>query len=229
MLERILAASSNEGDVVLDPFCGCGTTVHAAQKMGRHWLGIDITHLAIGLIKRRLTEAFPEAKFDIVGVPRDVGGARELALADKYQFQFWALSMIDAVPYRGGKKGGDGGVDGYIYFKPDGKITEKAVVSVKGGGSLTPAMVKDLIVTVEQEKAKMGVFLTLEPPTKGMIAQAAAAGFYKTEYGEYPKVQIVTVEQLFQPGNPLSMPWQDTSVFKKAKREKTDTQGKLDV
>ncbi len=229
LLERILAASSNEGDVVLDPFCGCGTTVHAAQKMGRHWLGIDITHLAIGLIKRRLTEAFPEAKFDIVGVPRDVGGARELALADKYQFQFWALSMIDAVPYRGGKKGGDGGVDGYIYFKPDGKITEKAVVSVKGGGSLTPAMVKDLIVTVEQEKAKMGVFLTLEPPTKGMIAQAAAAGFYKTEYGEYPKVQIVTVEQLFQPGNPLSMPWQDTSVFKKAKREKTDTQGKLDV
>ncbi|MGL4727762.1 MAG: DNA methyltransferase, partial [Bosea sp. (in: a-proteobacteria)] len=227
LMERILAASSNEGDVVLDPFCGCGTTVHAAQKMGRRWLGIDVTHLAIGLIKRRLTEAFPAAKFDIVGVPRDVGGARELALADKYQFQFWALSMIDAVPYRGGKKGGDGGVDGYIYFKPDGKITEKAIISVKGGGSLNPSMVKDLIVTVDQEKAKMGVFLTLEPPTKGMVTQAAAAGFYKTDYGEFPKIQIVTVEQLFEPGNPLRMPWQDTSAFKKAKREATTSQGDL--
>lgn len=234
LLERILAASSNEGDVVLDPFCGCGTTLHAAAKLNRRWIGIDITHLAIGLIRRRLNEAFPALAFNVVGVPKDVDGARALALHDKYEFQKWALSMISATPYKGGKKGGDGGVDGYLYFKPDGKKTEKAIVSVKGGGSLNPAMVKDLIVTVDQEGAKMGVFLTLEPPTKGMVAQAAAAGFYKPEgdvqwSAPFPKIQIVTVAQLFQPGNPLHLPWQDTSSFKKAAREKMDKQSEFDL
>ena len=233
LLERILSASSNPGDVVLDPFCGCGTTLHAAAKLDRRWIGIDITHLAIGLIRRRLNEAFPKIAFDVVGVPKDVDGARALAAQDKYEFQKWALSMIEAQPYKGGKKGGDGGVDGYIYFKPDGKRTEKAIVSVKGGQSLTPAMVKDLIVTVDQEKAKMGVFLTLEPPTKGMIAQAASAGFYTPDSDQqwrkpFPKIQIVTVEQLFSPANPLQIPWQDTSHFRKAKREKADDQTKMD-
>ena len=229
LLERIVAASSNPGDVVLDPFCGCGTTLHAAAKLDRKWIGIDVTHLAIGLIQRRLREAFPKMAFDVVGVPRDLDGARALAAQDKYEFQKWALSMIEAQPYKGGKKGGDGGVDGYLYFKPDGKKTEKAIVSVKGGQSLTPAMVKDLIVTVDQEGAKMGVFLTLEAPTKGMVTQAAAAGFYKTEYGQFPKAQIVTVEQLFAPGNPIQMPWQDTSAFKKAKVESREKQEKLDL
>ena len=229
LLERILAASSNEGDVVLDPFCGCGTTLHAAAKLNRKWLGIDVTHLAIGLIQRRLKEAFPQMPFDVVGVPKDVGGAQELASKDKYEFQKWALSMVSAQPYKGGKKGGDGGVDGYLYFKPDGKKTEKAIVSVKGGQSLNPAMVKDLIVTVDQEGAKMGIFLTLEPPTKGMVTQAAAAGFYKTDYGQFPKIQIITIEQLFAPANPVQMPWQDTSGFKQAKLENTEKQAKLDL
>src|SRR2546429_116974 len=133
--------------------------------------------------------------------------------------------MIDAQPFKGGKKGGDGGVDGFLYIKPDGKKTEKVIVSVKGGQSLNPAMVKDLIVTVDQEGAKMGVFLTLEPPTKGMVTQAAAAGFFRPEGDQqwqkpFPKIQIVTVAQLFKPSNPLHLPLQDTSVFKKAKREK---------
>jgi site-specific DNA-methyltransferase (adenine-specific) len=228
LLERILAASSNEGDVVLDPFCGCGTTLHAAAKLKRKWVGIDVTHLAIGLIQRRLKEAFPASLFNVVGVPKDVGGARALALSDKYEFQKWALSVIEAQPFKGGKKGGDGGVDGYLYFKPDGKKTEKAIVSVKGGASLNPAMVKDLMVTVEQEGAKMGVFLTLEPPTKGMVTQAAAAGLYTTEYGSFPKIQIITVEQLFLPTNPLRMPWQDKSGFKTAKREAAP-QPKMDI
>jgi len=231
LLERILKASSNEGDVVLDPFCGCGTTLHAAAKLNRRWLGIDITHLAIGLIKRRLSEAFPEVTFDIVGVPRDLDGARALAVQDKYEFQKWALAQIDAQPYKGGKKGGDGGVDGYLYFKPDAKKTEKAIVSVKGGQSLNPAMIKDLIVTVDQEKAKMGIFLTLEEPTKGMVAQAAAAGFYTPEgwNSSFPKIQIITVSQLFQPASPLRLPLQDTSGFRKARRETTQTQGNLDL
>ncbi len=229
LLERIISGSSNEGDLVLDPFCGCGTTVHAAQKLNRRWIGIDVTHLAIHLIQRRLKDAFSGIRFDIVGEPKDLGGARVLALQDKYEFQKWALAMIGAQPFKGGKKGGDGGVDGFLYIKPDGKKTEKVIVSVKGGQSLNPAMVKDLIVTVDQEGAKMGVFLTLEPPTKGMVTQAAAGGFYKTEYGQFPKIQIVTVEELFGPSNPLHLPWQDTSVFKKARRENTEKQSKLDL
>jgi DNA methylase/Restriction endonuclease len=156
LLERIISASSNEGDLVLDPFCGCGTTVHAAQKLSRRWIGIDITHLAIHLIKRRLKEAFPGIRFDIFGEAKDLDGARVLAGEDKYEFQKWALSMIGAQPFKGGKKGGDGGVDGFLYIKPDGKKTEKVIVSVKGGQSLNPAMVKDLIVTVDQEGAKNG-------------------------------------------------------------------------
>jgi hypothetical protein len=190
LLERIIAASSNEGDLVLDPFCGCGTTVHAAQKLNRRWIGIDVTHLAISLVKRRLIDAFPMVKFDIQGVPKDIGSARELAKADPHQFQLWALSMIEAQPYKGGKKGGDTGIDGYLYFKPDGKMTEKAVVSVKGGQNLNPNMVRDLAGTVDAEKAKMGVFLTLEEPTTGMRTAATKAGFYETEYGKYEKSRL---------------------------------------
>lgn len=226
LLERILNASSNEGDIVLDPFCGCGTTVHAAEKLKREWIGIDVTHLAISLIKKRLRDAFPTAQIDVHGVPKDVEGARELAAQDKYQFQWWAVSLVDAVPYGGKKKGADGGVDGYIYFKPDGKVTEKAVVSVKGGENVGVGMIRDLIATVEREKAKMGVLLSLAEPTQPMKKEAIAAGFYKTEYGEYPKIQILTIEQLFNNQKP-DMPWIDSTVFKKAKREMKGEQGKL--
>ncbi len=228
LLERIISASSNEGDVVLDPFCGCGTTVHAAQKLDRRWIGIDLTHLAIRLIRRRLIDAFPQAEFEVHGVPKDVDGARALADADKHQFQLWALSMIEAQPYKSGQKGADRGVDGYLYFKPDGKVTEKAIVSIKGGGHVSDTMVKDLITTVEHEGAKMGVFVTLSAPTQPMKTRAAAAGFYETEYGQYSKIQILTVEDLFKGQRP-HMPWIDPSVFKKAKREPTTKQNELDL
>lgn len=188
LLERIINASSNEGDIVLDPFCGCGTTVHAAQKLNRQWIGIDVTHLAISLIQKRLRDAFGPIAIEVHGVPKDLGGAQALAEQDKYQFQWWAVSLVDAVPFGGKKKGSDGGIDGYIYFKPDGKVTEKAVVSVKGGQNVGVTMVKDLIATVDREKAKMGVFITLAPPTGPMIKEAASAGRYHTEYGEYPKI-----------------------------------------
>jgi site-specific DNA-methyltransferase (adenine-specific) len=137
LLERIIAASSNEGDVVLDPFCGCGTAVHAAQKLGRQWIGIDVTHLAISLIEKRLRDAFPGIQFEVHGTPKDLASAEDLAIRDKYQFQWWAVSMVDALPFGGKKKGADGGIDGVIYFKPDGKRTEKALVSVKGGGNVS--------------------------------------------------------------------------------------------
>jgi len=226
LLERIINASSNEGDTVLDPFCGCGTTVHAAQKLKREWIGIDITHLAISLIQKRLRDAFGAIPIEIHGTPKDLDGAKALAAQDKYQFQWWAVSLVDAVPYGGKKKGADTGIDGFIYFKPDGKLTEKAVVSVKGGENVGVGMIRDLIAVVDREKAKMGVLITLAPPTGPMIKEAASAGLYKTEYGDYPKVQILTIDQLFHGQRP-EMPWIDSTVFKKAKREMKGTQEKL--
>jgi site-specific DNA-methyltransferase (adenine-specific) len=230
LLERIIKASSNEGDLVLDPFCGCGTTIHAAEKLNRKWIGIDITHLAIGLIRRRLIDAFPQCEFEVQGVPKDVGGARELAAQDKHQFQLWALSMIEAQPFKGGRKGADGGVDGYLYFKPDGKVTEKVVVSVKGGEHVDVKMIRDLIATIDRERAKLGIFVTLAKPTKPMIAEAAAAGLYESPlHGKFSKIQILTIEDLFA-GHRPDMPFRDPSIFKQAKREAgEDKQMGLDV
>jgi DNA modification methylase len=228
LLERILAASSHEGDVVLDPFCGCGTTVHAAQKMGRRWIGIDITHIAIGLIRRRLADAFPQAAFEVVGIPQDLEGARDLAARDKHQFQLWALSLIEAQPWKGGKKGGDGGIDGYLFFKSDGRMTEKAIVSVKDGANIKPSEIRDLTGTLEKERAKMGFFLTLEDSTVRMRQEASSAGLYKTDYGSFAKIQILTIEDLLE-GKKPHMPWIDPSAFKKAKREETSQQEELEI
>ena len=229
LLERILSASSNEGDLVLDPFCGCGTTVHAAEKLKRNWIGIDITHLAVSLIRRRLIDAFPQCQFDVLGAPKDIGGARQLAENDKHQFQLWALSLVEAQPFKGGRKGADGGVDGYLYFKPDGKTTEKAIVSVKGGGNVGVSIVRDLIATVEREGAKIGVFLTLQDPTTRMRTEATTAGFYESPlHGKFARIQILTVEDILNGAKP-HLPWIDSSVFRKAKRENTTPQGNLDL
>ena len=229
LLERILSASSRPGDIVLDPFCGCGTSVHAAQLLGRSWIGIDVTHLAIGLVRRRLIDAFPRAQFEVRGVPRDMGGARELAGADKHEFQLFAVSMIEAQPFKGGRKGPDGGVDGYLYFKPDGKNVEKAVVSVKGGGKVGVGMIRDLIATIDREKAKIGIFLTLEDPTANMRREASAAGFYDSPlHGKFEKIQILTFEDLFEGKRP-HLPWIDSSVFRKTQRAPVAGQENLDI
>lgn len=227
LLERIIMASSSEGDVVLDPFCGCGTAVHASEKLRRKWVGIDITNLAVSLIEKRLKDAFPDIAFQIHGTPKDVEGARALAEADKYQFQWWAVSLVNAVPYGGKKKGADGGVDGLIYFKPDGKTTEKAIVSVKGGANVGVPMIRDLAHVIDREKAKIGVFITLAEPTKPMLTEAIKAGYYETEYGKYPKLQILTVDELFA-GKQPHIPLIDGSAFKKAAVESRASQGKLD-
>jgi site-specific DNA-methyltransferase (adenine-specific) len=226
LLERILSASSNEGDVVLDPFCGCGTTVHAAQKLNRQWIGIDVTHLAISLIEKRLKAAFPEVKYAVYGVPRDWDGARALALKDKHEFQKWSTIFMGATPYRDGKKGADGGIDGLIYFKPDGKKTERAIVSVKGGDNVSVAMVRDLKGVLDREKAPMGIFLSLAKPTQPMIAEAASAGLYDTGYGKFPKIQIVTIHDLFA-GKKPQLPFGHSEGFKKAAKEQEDKQHKL--
>ncbi len=228
LLERILSASSNPGDVVLDPFCGCGTAIHAAQRLERQWIGIDVTHLAISLIERRLKDAFPSIAFDVHGTPTDIDGARDLARRDKYQFQWWAVSLIDAQPYGGKKKGADGGIDGLIYFRSDAKTTERAIVSVKGGGVSVP-MVRDLKGVLDREKAPIGVFLTLEHPTRPMEKEAASAGFYTLGARQYPKLQIITVEQALNGAKP-AIPLVDTgATFKRAARESATNQPKLDL
>jgi site-specific DNA-methyltransferase (adenine-specific) len=223
LMERIIASSSNEGDIVLDPFCGCGTTIHAAQKLNRRWIGIDVTHLAISLIEKRLNDAFPGIEYEVHGTPKDLEGARDLALRDKYQFQWWAVSLVNAVPFGGKKKGADSGIDGIIYFKnfKDGKpVTERIIVSVKGGENVNVAMVRDLAHVVDREQAKMGLFITLAPPTEPMSKEAVTAGFYEAPNGkdQYRKIQIVTIGDLLD-GKKPDLPPQDPSAFLQAPRE----------
>lgn len=226
LLERIVQASSNRDDVVLDPFCGCGTSIHAAEKLGRHWIGIDVTHLAISLIERRLRHAFPGIAFDVHGTPQDLDGARDLARRDKYQFQWWATSLIDAQPYGGKKKGADGGIDGLIYFRSDARTTERAIVSVKGGGVSVP-MVRDLKGVLDREKAPIGVLLTLELPTRPMEKEAASAGFYTLGARQYPRLQIITIEQVLTGLKP-AIPNVDTgAAFRRAPREASGQQPAL--
>jgi adenine specific DNA methylase Mod len=227
LLERIISASSNEGDTVLDPFCGCGTAIHAAQKLGRSWVGIDVTHLAISLIERRLKDAFPGIAFEVHGTPKDLEGARDLATRDKYQFQWWAVSLVEAQPFAGKKKGADGGIDGLIYFRSDAKTTERAVVSVKGGDNVGVPMIRDLKGVMDREKAPIGVFLTLAPATRPMETEAASAGFYELGGRRYPRLQIITIEQALA-GKKPAIPLIDTgAAFKRATREESDKQTRL--
>lgn len=229
LLERIIAASSNEGDVVLDPFCGCGTAVHAAQRLGRQWTGIDVTHLAISLIEKRMKAAFPGIVFTVEGTPKDLASAEDLAARDKYQFQWWAVSMVDAMPFGGKKKGADGGIDGIIYFKPDGRRTERALVSVKGGDHVGVQMIRDLHSAMEREKAPIGVFVTKALPTSVMEREAAAVGrFHSDATGKsYPRLQILTLADLFQGKRP-DIPFIDASAaFKQAPRETSEKQAAL--
>lgn len=224
LMERILSASSNAGDVVLDPFCGCGTTIHAAQKLGRRWIGIDVSHLSISLIERRVREAFGStAVFETIGVPRDISAARDLAERDKHEFQKWAISLLpDARPYREGKKGADGGIDGILYLNT-GRVrgsasrSERAIIEVKGGG-VSVDQVHKLKSVIDREGALLGLFLTLREPTKQMVAEAAAAGFVETDHGVFPKVQIVTIESLLAGERP-HLPIVDSSSFRKTRRE----------
>ena len=205
LLERIISASSNPGDVVLDPFSGCGTCIDAAQSLGRQWIGIDITHLAIAMHKARLKDRFgfePGRDYVVVGEPQDLDGARQLAHDDRYQFQWWALSLIEARPLGGdggkkGKKGADRGIDGAINFIEERGEVKRALVQVKSG-HVRAGDIRDLVGTLDREGAQIGVFLTLEEPSREMIAEAASAGFYHSDLWQkdYPRVQILTVEEL---------------------------------
>ncbi len=209
LLERIIQASSKEGDTVLDPFCGCGTAICAAHKLGRQWAGIDITHLAVALMKHRLKDMFglePREDYGVVGEPTDVAGARQLAADNRHQFQYWALSLIEARPEEQ-KKGADRGVDGTIFFL-DGpqRTAHKAVIQVKSGHVSSP-QIRDLKGVLEREKAAQALFITLEEPTRDMRTEAVSAGFFHSDLMEkdYPKVQMLTVAELLA-GKSFDMP-----------------------
>jgi len=219
---------------VLDPFCGCGTTVHAAEKLGRNWIGIDVTHLAIGLIEKRLRDAFPKVEFTTHGVPQDLAGARDMARRGRedknyyFEFEKWALSLINAQPGNLGKKGADRGIDGNVYF---GK-TQRAIVSVKAGDNVGVSMIRDLRGVIEREGAEIGIFLTLTEPKKTMITEAAAAGQFEMEgFEPVPRIQIVTIEQALElRDRAVRLPARRDDAFKRAAREEDrGAQGALDL
>jgi adenine specific DNA methylase Mod len=198
LLERILSASSRPGDVVLDPFCGCGTTVEAAQRSGRQWIGIDVTHYAITLIEERLRRAgAASGSYQVAGRPIDMDGARELARRDKHQFQWWASWRLGSQVYREEKRGADRGIDGNIFYKNGPYGDGRIIISVKGGENLGVSMVRDLRGVIEREEAEMGILVTLMEPTSPMVSEAASAGFVKqSAHGRMPRLQIVTIEDL---------------------------------
>jgi hypothetical protein len=206
---------------VLDPFCGCGTAVHAAQKLGRRWIGIDVTYLAVGLIERRMRDAFPGIAIKVEGVPADVPSAADLAARDPYNFQWWAVHRIDALPVGGEKKKGmDRGIDGVIPFLEGKTDRRRVIVSVKGG-NVAPAFVRDLKGTLEREGEPIGVLITLKPPTTEMKLEATTAGSWHSEFWhqDYPRIQILTVADLFN-GKTVQMPPARIDAFAKAPVER---------
>jgi len=206
LLERIISMASNPGDVVLDPFCGCGTAVDAAERLGRHWIGIDITHLAVNLIRRRLRDAYGNTvEFSVIGEPTDIAGAQDLATSDPYQFQWWALGLVGARPVEQ-KKGADKGIDGRLFFhEQQGGATKQVIMSVKAG-HVQRSYVMELRGVVEREDAAIGVLISMEPPTRPMREEAASAGLYEGAWGQkYPRLQLLTVDDLLS-GKRLEMP-----------------------
>ncbi|HXD11524.1 MAG TPA: DNA methyltransferase, partial [Anaerolineales bacterium] len=240
LLERIVMSSSNEGDVLLDPFCGCGTAIAAAQKLNRRWIGIDITHLSITLMKFRLKSSFSLVEnkdYVVVGEPESIDGARQLAKDDRYQFQWWALSLIQAKPLGGeagskeGKKGSDKGIDGVISFINEKNQTERILIQVKSG-HVKSGDVRDLRGVVEREDAAIGVFITLEEPSKDMITEAVSSGYYRSALWQqdYPRIQILTIKELLD-DKTIHMPKSVPGQFKQAEKIKKQEgkQGELGI
>jgi site-specific DNA-methyltransferase (adenine-specific) len=233
LLERIIQASSDLGDLVLDPFCGCGTAIHAAEKLGRRWIGIDITHLAISLSERRLKDAFPSIRFDVEGTPRDFGAASDLARRDRDQFQWWAVSLVDGVPRGGHKNRADRGIDGIRWVRtgPNPGDIAQVIVSVNGCDNVGVAMLRDLAGVVEREGAAAGLMITLAEPTREMSREAAAAGCFESGLGRYPKLQVCTVRQILAGGAVDLPPLGRGEGFRRAPREtaRKPTQSGLDL
>jgi DNA modification methylase len=231
LLERIIAASSNPGDVVLDPFCGCGTAVDAAQKLGRRWTGIDVTHLAIGLIEKRLRDRYGDTvQFEVIGKPADLASALRLAEERPHDFQYWVTFAIDGQAFQGGRKGMDRGIDGFVWFTGHDRQPQKAIVSVKAGRNIGPAMIRDLKGTLEREKSPMGIFISAYAPTAEMKREAAAAPPYEAaDERVYPGIQIFTLEDLFAGRKPKVPLLDAAAAYRKAPRAEAGLQGGFDL
>lgn len=231
LLERIISVGSNETDVVLDPFCGCGTAISVAQRMKRNWIGIDVTHIAIGLIKSRLRDAFGDAvaqTYRVIGEPVSLQDAQELAKEDPYQFQWWSLGLVGARKSEQ-KKGSDQGIDGRLFFhdEPEGGRTKQIVLSVKSG-HVNVSQIRDLRGVIEREKAEIGVLITLEEATKPMRSEAASAGLYKSPWGTHPRIQILTIEESLK-GKGIDYPHPVNVTFKRAPRAETPLPEQLEL
>lgn len=206
LLERIIQASSKPGDLVLDPFCGCGSTIDAAQRLERRWAGIDVTFLAVDLIDTRLRDVYGAdiaAAYEIRGIPKDVEGAVALFQRNPFEFERWAVSQVDGTPNE--RQVGDRGSDGVVTFPADGRsAVGRALVSVKGGKSVNPGMVRDLVGTVNQERAELGLFISLSPPTAGMQEVARRSGDYVwgADGRRFPRIQLLTVAELLDGRRP---------------------------
>lgn len=231
-MERIIQASSNEGDLVADFFCGCGTTIAAAQKLNRRWIGADISHLAVKLISKRLTDTYgPEIRntFEIFGFPKDIASARELAAnPDKGRFKFeeWVVEvMLDGVINENRTQTG---FDGYLTFNFQGK-KELVMIEVKSGGA-TLTQLNHFIQTVNSKKGDLGVFVCFpEEVSKGMYESAKKQGYYREELFRmtYDKIQILTVDRILN-GEKINIPRSTEMTFKTARREeKQSDQPKL--
>ena len=221
LLERILQASSNEGDVVLDPFCGCGTTITVAERLHRRWIGMDITHLAVNLMKVRLHDTFgPDLQpYEVIGDPKDTGSAKALSEQNRYEFEYWALGLVEASPTDDRKKGADKGIDGNIYFFDDDSGKPKRIIVQIKSGHVTRNQIGDLRGVMEREEAQMAAFVTLENPTAPMKKEAAEAGFYQPPgvLPQVPKIQVITIAELLE-GQTLEYPRFAPDTFKKAPR-----------
>lgn len=231
LLECLIKASSDEGDVVLDPFCGCGTSIAVAERFNRKWIGIDITHIAITLMKNRLEDTFGKelSIYSVIGDPKDLNSAKALAEENRYQFEWWALGKVGARPAQDKKKGSDKGIDGYIYFFDDASETKakKIVVQVKSG-HVGVNQIRDLKGVMEREKAEIGAFITLKEPTKPMKTEALAKGFYEPEIyngkRSFQRIQILTIKEILE-GKQLEYPKLGIGTFKKAKRKMKGNEG----
>jgi len=196
LLERIIQTSSDEGHLVLDPFCGCGTAVVVAQRLNRRWIGIDITQAAIRTIKQRLADSFGDSvQYDVIGEPTTVADAKILASQDPYQFQWWALGLVDARPIEG-KRGADKGIDGRLYFHDDSSGNTKQIIFSVKAGHTGVSHVRDLRGVLAREKAEIGVLISMQEPTQPMRTEAASAGFYESPWGKHPRIQLLTIADL---------------------------------
>lgn len=223
LLEKIIEASSNEGDVVLDPFCGCGTATAVAQKLNRHWIGIDISYLAIDIIVKRLQRSgLKEGKdFEVKGIPADAYSAKKLAQDDPFNFQYWAVTRIPGgIP--NSKKSGDQGVDGFINFidASSSSKVKTGIIQVKGTKSVSPSMVRDLKGTIKSQNAAFGILITLIPPTPGMKQEAVKDGYFVYKSMKIPKIQILSVDELFKNPIPVKLPLANLIVPKAHSAEK---------